>query len=84
MQFLEFESSGQPPPRLPFSMGVLWESKLVGVFGEGKLRRPENERWEGAPERLIVAFNQITNLKMCWKIVEDILGPREINQFTDQ
>ena len=57
----EFETPGLPPPRFTFS---------TGVFGEGSLRSPEYERWEGAPERLILAFYQTRSLKMCWKIVE--------------
>ena len=72
-QFLESGTPGLPPPRWTFS---------TGVFGEGRLRSPEKERWEGAPERLIFALYKITCLKMCWKIGS--LGSRQRNNFTNQ
>ena len=43
------ETLGLQPPRL-------------AVFGEGRLRSPEKERWEGAPERLMLAFYQSENV----------------------
>ena len=74
MLVVKSDTRGLPPPRLTkFS---------TGVFGEGRLSSPEKERWEGAPERLILAFYQLRSLKMCWKIV-GTLGPRWKNPFTN-
>ena len=41
---------------LVLASGALRPPPPIGVLGEGRLRSPENVRWDGAPERLILVF----------------------------